>query len=65
MLKFFIGIGIPFIAVAGLLPFVNSVQWTFMNVPFAYLWIFLWFILTTVCLFICWFCFDRHSTETH
>lgn len=64
MLKLFIGIGIPYIAVVGLLPLINSIQWTVLGVPFTYVWMFLWFILTSVCLSICWFCYDRHADDS-
>jgi hypothetical protein len=63
MLRVMIGLVIPVIAVVFLLPLVNSVQWTLWNIPFVYLWIFAWFILTSVCLAICWFCFDRHRID--
>jgi hypothetical protein len=63
MLRFFIGLGVPFIAIVGMLPVVNKVAFTFFNVPFLYLWMFSWFILSSVCLGICWLCFDRHRPE--
>jgi hypothetical protein len=65
MLKFFIGIGIPYLGVIGLLPWVASVDAYVLGVPFIYAWIFAWFILTSLCLFICWRVFDRHHDDTH
>ena len=47
MLKLFIGIGIPYIGVIGLLPWVASVDRFVLGVPFIYAWIFTWFILTS------------------
>ena len=64
VLRVFIGLGIPFIAVVLLLPLANEVTWTLWNIPFLYLWMFLWFVLTSACLAICWFWFDRHRDET-
>lgn len=62
MLRFFIGVVIPYVGVIGLLPWVNTVTFSVSGVPFLYLWIFAWFALTSLCLAICWYCFDRHRT---
>ncbi|WP_179403846.1 DUF3311 domain-containing protein [Burkholderia guangdongensis] len=59
MLKLFIGIGIPYIGVVGLLPKVASVDLFMFGVPFVYAWIFAWFVLTSGCLLACWRLFDR------
>ncbi|TAL53273.1 DUF3311 domain-containing protein [Pandoraea sp.] len=63
MLKFFIGIGIPYIGVIGLLPWVSSVNLTVLGVPFIYAWIFAWFVLTSGCLLLCWRLFDGAVSE--
>jgi hypothetical protein len=63
MLRLFIGLGLPFIAIVVMLPLVNEVSFTLFNIPFLYLWMFSWFILSSVCLGICWLCFDRHRPE--
>ncbi|GAB0119364.1 DUF3311 domain-containing protein [Acidisoma sp. 7E03] len=63
MLRVMVGLVIPVVAVVFLLPVVDQVQWSPWNIPFSYLWLFAWFILTSVCLAICWFCFDRHRTD--
>jgi Protein of unknown function (DUF3311) len=63
MLRLFVGLGIPFIAIVAMLPLVNEVTFTLFNIPFLYLWMFSWFILTSVCLGTCWLCFDRHRPE--
>jgi hypothetical protein len=65
MLKLFIGIGIPYLAVIGLLPWVASVDTFVLGVPFIYAWIFAWFVLTSVCLQLCWRLFDRHANDDH
>lgn len=64
MLRVAIGLGIPFFAIAILLPLINQVDWTLWNIPFLYLWMFAWFVLTFVCLAICWFCFDRNRVDS-
>jgi len=63
VLRILIGLGIPFIAIVVMLPLVNEVTFTLFNIPFLYLWMFSWFILTSVCLGICWLCFDRYRPE--
>jgi hypothetical protein len=63
MLRAAIGLAVPFVAIVLMLPFVNSVKFTLFNVPFLYLWMFSWFVLTSACLAICWFAFDRHRLE--
>jgi Protein of unknown function (DUF3311) len=63
MLKLFIGIGIPYIGVIGLLQWVASVDRFVLGVPFIYAWIFTWFILTSACLLACWCFFDRHASD--
>lgn len=63
MLKLFIGLGIPYTGVIGLLPWVASVDRYVLGVPFIYAWIFLWFVLTSVCMWACWYLFDRASAR--
>ncbi|MEE3504053.1 DUF3311 domain-containing protein [Acidiphilium acidophilum] len=63
MLRVVIGLGIPFTAIVLLLPFINMIQFTIWHIPFLYLWLFAWFVLTSLCLAVCWFGFDRHRTE--
>lgn len=63
MLRVLIGLVLPFVGVIGMIPVVNGVTWTLWNIPFLYLWIFAWFILTSVCLAVCWFRFDRHRPD--
>jgi hypothetical protein len=59
MPRLIIGLVIPFVAVVGLLPLANDISWTVWEIPFLYIWMFAWFILTAGCLAVCWFCFDR------
>jgi hypothetical protein len=63
VLRVLIGLGLPFVAIVVLLPVVNLVQFTLWNIPFLYIWMFAWFVLTSVCLSICWFAFDRHRDD--
>lgn len=64
MLRLFIGLGIPYIGVLGLLPWVASVDRFIFGVPFIYAWMFAWFVLTSACLIACWYMFDRHTGDT-
>lgn len=65
VLKLFIGLGIPYLGVIGLLPWVATVDRFVFGVPFIYAWIFAWFILTSGCLMICWHVFDSRHDESH
>ena len=59
MLRVFIGLGIPYVGVIGLLPLVASHGGFVMGIPWLYAWMFSWFVLTSACLGVCWVCFDR------
>ncbi|BDD91258.1 DUF3311 domain-containing protein [Pandoraea sp. XJJ-1] len=63
MLRWFIGLGLPYLGVVGMLPWAASVDRYVLGVPFIYGWIFLWFVLTSGCLALCWALFDRHTVE--
>jgi hypothetical protein len=63
MFKLLIGVGIPYLGVLGLLPWVASVDSFVLGVPFIYAWMFAWFVLTSACLYICWRCFDRPADD--
>ena len=64
MLKVLIGLGIPYIAVIGLLPWVASVDRFVFGVPFIYMWIFIWFVLTSACMYTVWCLDDRDEPES-
>lgn len=61
MRKLFIGLGIPYFGVIGMLPWVASVERFVLGVPFIYAWIFMWFVLTSGCMLACWWLFDRRA----
>jgi hypothetical protein len=63
MLKLALGLGVPFAAIVLALPLINQVSFTVYNIPFLYLWLFAWFVLTSGCLGACWFLFDRRRAE--
>ncbi len=52
--KVLIGLVVPFVAIVGLFPWYNRVSPEVLGFPFLYFWMFLWFVLTTVALFIVW-----------
>ncbi|MDQ8935839.1 DUF3311 domain-containing protein [Acinetobacter rudis] len=60
-LKVIFVIGIPLFGVVGALPIINKLKIHILGIPIIYAWMFLWFILTTICLWICWYVFDRHD----
>lgn len=63
--RFTVGIVIPFVAIVGLFPWYNRVTPEVLGFPFLYFWLFLWFVLTTLCLFLVWRADvrDEHSSS--
>ena len=56
-----IGLVIPFVAVVGGVAVLGRSHLLIAGIPVAYFWIFLWFVLTTLCLAASWYLFDRHE----
>jgi hypothetical protein len=54
-----VGLVIPFVAVVGGVAVLGGSETTVAGIPVVYFWMFLWFVLTTVCLAASWFLFDR------
>jgi hypothetical protein len=54
-----IGLGIPVIAIVVVPPFIANTQVTVFGIPLLFFWMFAWFPLTSVCLGVSWFGFDR------
>jgi len=44
MLRYLIGLGIPYVGVIGLLPWIATKDAYILGVPLLYAWIFLWFV---------------------
>lgn len=63
MLRILIGLVIPYAAVIGLLPWVSSVERVVLGIPFIYMWIFMWFLLTSLCMYVVWQRYDRHAPD--
>jgi hypothetical protein len=63
MVKVLIGLGLPYGGVLGLLPWIASADVYVLGVPLVYAWMFVWFVLTSACLFACWHWFDRHTAD--
>jgi hypothetical protein len=59
----FIGLVIPFLAVVGGVAILGRSQSLIMGIPVVYGWVFLWFVLTTLCLATSWYLFDRRFYE--
>lgn len=58
-----IGLVIPFVAVVGGVALFGSSRALVFGMPVVYFWVFLWFVLTSVCLAVSWFFFDREEFE--
>jgi Protein of unknown function (DUF3311) len=63
LIRILIGLVVPFVAINLLIPLVNAVDVRVFEIPFVFLWLFCWFVLTSVCLAICWYGFDRHRAD--
>jgi hypothetical protein len=58
-----IGLGIPFVAIVVVVPILSGIQAFVFGIPVVFFWVFLWFPLTSVCLWITWYVFDRPLYE--
>jgi hypothetical protein len=58
-----VGLVIPFVAVVGGVAVLSRSQALVLGFPAAYSWLFLWFILTPICLAASWYFFDRKYYE--
>lgn len=54
---------IPFVAVVGGVAVLGRSELMVAGIPIMYFWVFLWFVLTTVCLVASWYLFDRKDFE--
>ena len=62
-LNIIIGLLTPFVGViGGIIFFRNSEQFVF-GFPILYFWMFLWFVLTSICISLSWYLFDRKKTD--
>jgi hypothetical protein len=58
-----VGLVVPFVAVVGGVALLSRSQFLVMGIPVVFFWVFLWFVLTTVCLAASWYLFDRAYYE--
>lgn len=56
-----VGLGVPVVGVLGGLPLVSDTDATVAGMPLLFFWLFAWCPLTSVCLWLCWWLFDRHD----
>jgi len=54
---------LPFVAVVGGVAVLGRSEFMVAGIPIVYFWVFLWFVLTTVCLAASWYFFDRKDFE--
>ncbi|GCE83472.1 hypothetical protein [Komagataeibacter diospyri] len=48
-----LGLGVPFMAIVPVAPFLGFLSWTIMGIPVILVWMFVWFPLTSLCLWLC------------
>ena len=58
-----VGLVIPFVAVVGGVALLGRSEIMVAGMPIVYFWVFLWFVLTSVCLAASWYFFDRKDFE--
>jgi len=56
-----VGFGVPFMAVVPTIPLLDRSDLAWHGVPVAVLWLFGCIPLTSACLAVCWWLFDRHA----
>jgi hypothetical protein len=63
LLRGFVGLGIPFLAVVPTIPILSHSTRTLLGLPVAVAWLFACIPLTSACLATCWFAHDRHLPD--
>lgn len=58
-----VGLVVPFVAVVGGVAVLGRSDLSVAGMPVVYFWVFLWFVLTSVCLAASWYLFDRKEFE--
>lgn len=58
-----IGVLTPFVGVIGGITLFRSSEQFVLGFPILYFWIFLWFILTSICISLSWYFFDRNEVD--
>jgi nitrate/nitrite transporter NarK len=58
-----VGLVIPFVAIVGGVAVLGRSEAVVLGMPVVYFWVFLWFVLTTLCLAASWYLFDRRDFE--
>ncbi|MCL4494820.1 MAG: DUF3311 domain-containing protein [Firmicutes bacterium] len=54
LIALIIGLIVPILAIVALFPWYDRVHPLVLGFPFLYFWIFMWFPLTTLCLYVAW-----------
>jgi len=52
---------VPFVAVVPTIPLLSRLDWVVFGVPAEVAWLFCCIPLTSACLALCWFAYDRHE----
>lgn len=58
-----VGLVVPFVAVVGGVAVLGRSEFSVAGIPIVYFWVFLWFVLTSVCLAASWYLFDRKDYD--
>ena len=65
ILRYTVGIAIPFLSVIPTVPLLNRLAVAPLGLPLGIWWLFAAIPLTSLCLAICWFGHDRHRPDEH
>jgi hypothetical protein len=58
-----IGLGIPAVAIFVVLPLISDTSVFVFGIPLVFLWMFVWFPLTTLCLWVAWRIDEPHYRD--
>jgi len=62
-LNLLIGLVVPFVGLIGGIIVFRYSEFFVLGFPILYFWIFIWFILTSICISISWHFFDSKNLE--
>lgn len=58
-----VGLVVPFVAVVGGVAVLGRSEALVLGIPVVFAWVFAWFVLTSACLAVSWYVFDREYYE--
>jgi hypothetical protein len=63
VVRILVGLGIPFLAIVPGVAVLSRLDTTVIGLPVAIAWLFFCIPLTSGCLAVCWFVYDRHMPD--